>query len=271
MLSLKLVDINIWICALLLLVGWASGTTAIFISHDSVPNCVLVGLASVTVLAISRSIQSSTFFEICAAPNGFVVGLSFFGACRATGLVAWPMDSAVEIQNYLYLLVCHLVLVVHLSVGVVLVVPAAALKSLSLGANRQFRVWVVAICVLTLYIGHAAGKQSVIELLVWIPAILFKAALTGCGEELFYRGVLQQSLTKFYGARVGIVLQAMTFALFHLGLTQPIMPMYYFIFLLFWVGLLLGCLSHYSKGVGLASLVHTISSTLIEVDNLRIR
>lgn len=77
------------------------------------------------------------------------------------------------------------------------------------------------------------------------------------GEEIMFRGVLQSAAVQKWGARTGILLSSLIFAVIHIdpALMAP----------LFVLGLVLGWCRHYFQSIWVAVLFHVLNNTYITV------
>ncbi|MBO4951073.1 MAG: CPBP family intramembrane metalloprotease [Clostridia bacterium] len=85
-------------------------------------------------------------------------------------------------------------------------------------------------------------------------SIVTGALLPAVCEELFVRGVLQYEISKYAGGLCGVTVGALVFAMLHYELQY---------FLIYFVsGLVLGCVTHVTRSVFPAMLVHFLNNTL---------
>lgn len=96
-----------------------------------------------------------------------------------------------------------------------------------------------------------AGQQGILFILIqW----LFIGCLGPIAEEIFFRGMLQKTITKHLGVILGIVLPAVMFALFHVDipLLAPLLVL----------GLILGWLRHHFGYLWVPILFHMLNNSI---------
>ena len=104
--------------------------------------------------------------------------------------------------------------------------------------------------------------------LIFFLVALFKAALTGGGEELGYRGFILRAAVKRFGVFAGIFFQAVLYTAFHIKLTPAFFSPGVFLLSVFTMGLILGYVSHKTGGIGWAFLIHFGIDVVIEWQNI---
>ena len=82
------------------------------------------------------------------------------------------------------------------------------------------------------------------------------ALAAGTGEELLFRGVIQEGLVQWQGAMVGVVLSSVLFGFAH-ALNR------YYVLATFFVGLYLGFLYQFSQNIVLVVLVHALYDWIV--------
>ncbi len=87
-------------------------------------------------------------------------------------------------------------------------------------------------------------------------SLILVALAAGTGEELLFRGVIQEGLTQWQGATLGLLLSSVLFGLAH-ALNR------YYVLATFFVGLYLGLLYQFSQNIVLVILVHALYDWIV--------
>jgi len=205
--------------------------------------------------------------------GGLAAGLWVFNAFRYAGFVAWPMGHPGDVAHYLFLLYCHVTLVVTVLACVLWSMWGLSLSSLlSWGQwGRTKHVLLVsagAVWAWALYSVVVTPTTSAGGVTALLAIALVKACLTGIGEEAYYRGLLLPAAATRYGVPVGIVFQACVYTAFHVHLGPAFFGQAGFLAAVFALGLLFGTVTQRTRGIGWACMVHVALNMVIEWRNL---
>lgn len=202
-------------------------------------------------------------------------GLWSFSLCRFFGFVDWPMDRAADLGQYISLLISHMIIFASVVLPVVFIARALNAKTLLRFAGPESSRYTM---VLTILAGGlwicAAGMmfymRPAAEGTVWgLAAVgLAKAALTGIGEEICFRGILQQALAERYGSKVAIVIAALLYGAFHIYLGPAFFSKTGFLLIVVTGGLIFGVMTQITRGIGWACIIHTAVDMVIEWQNI---
>lgn len=248
-----------------------------------IPWRLAVGIALLTSILISFHLWERKTQErssnIWAVVSAFAMGLWLFIFLGYLGLVKWPLAHAVNLREYVFLLLSHLVFVATVfacllwiagkKISFELVTWGNWHKGL-LGHKGQviltitsIGTWIWAIySVMTI-------KLPVSERLVWFTIIAFiKAVLTGATEEVSYRGIIQPVAIDRFGVLLGITVQSCLYAAFHLHLGTGFYCPTDFLMAVMGLGLLFGIITHLTGGVGWACAIHIAINLAVEWRNL---
>jgi len=204
---------------------------------------------------------------------GFGAGLGFFLLFVRLGILAWPLTYAGSLADYVFLLFCHVTLVLSILIGFFLLTYRPGIRHCvrwgHWGKGRVF-LGVSALASLTAAVqygfSHQTGFPASLPLVLAIA--LPKAALTGVGEETFYRGLLQPAAVAHFGGACGLTFQAGLYMLFHVFLHQSFFPQIIFYVFIFGLGLVFGVVTRMTNGIGWAATVHTALDVVIEWSNI---
>ncbi|NIA13460.1 MAG: CPBP family intramembrane metalloprotease [Nitrospiraceae bacterium] len=219
--------------------------------------------------------------RLWAVVSGLGSGLCLFALSRRLGWVDWPLQRPGSLAEYALLLCSHVALIAVTAAGLVwsLNSPrfAALLSPFRLarwGAwpRRGMHLLWAPVVVCWGWAGwYVLSRAPHVDGAVGLLAIiaLTKAALTGVGEEFFYRGVLQSVCTARFGVCGGILCQALLYTLFHVHLGAALVGNHSaFLGAVFVLGVLFGAVTHRAQGIGWACCVHTSLDVLVEWSNL---
>jgi hypothetical protein len=104
---------------------------------------------------------------------------------------------------------------------------------------------------------NRTGELGQADPIVFALLIPISFLLIGPGEELLFRGIIQNSLTESVGKPVGILLATLLFAAAHVfSLSGPLTGRAVTILLLFVPGLVLALTYEYTRNIVVPSLVH---------------
>lgn len=201
---------------------------------------VLGGLSVLDALDITEASDPAIFFGTQTALN--FVGFLVVG----TGYLAWRRDpSLVGIR-----------LPTPRDIGL-LVGGFLALVAVMLGLETLFEFFDVELAEND---AIARGRDNPELFLLFIPIQFF---LTGPGEELIFRGLIQGLLRQAYGVIPAIVVASLVFALFHipaLGTGSDAVPTLIIIFV---SGMVLGAVYEYSGNLFVPVVIHASWNALV--------
>jgi hypothetical protein len=99
--------------------------------------------------------------------------------------------------------------------------------------------------------GHITATEIVVN-------VLYMLFFVGLGEELLFRGLIQNDLSRLFGWRWGLILSSAFFSIMHL--TWRSVPELLFVFV---AGLIFGSLYLKTRGLYLSILVHCMNNTVL--------
>jgi len=102
----------------------------------------------------------------------------------------------------------------------------------------------------------------------FVAVCLLKAFLTGATEEICYRGIIQPSAIARFGVPLGIIMQSCLYTAFHIHLGEAFFPRTWFLAGVMMLGLVFGLVTHLTRGIGWAGVVHIAINVVIEWRNL---
>ncbi len=100
------------------------------------------------------------------------------------------------------------------------------------------------------------GTISLDRLLALTPALLLMVISNGFEEEFLFRGLFLQKYSRFFGAGLSNVLQAVVFSVAHVGVGYTPIALFFIVAVVFPLGLLAGFLMRASNGVIVPAIVH---------------
>ncbi len=129
--------------------------------------------------------------------------------------------------------------------------------------GRAFLIGMVGFVLFYVLIGPSAhrifptnGTLTLNHYLALTPALLVLVLSNGFLEELLFRGLFLQKYNAFFGPYLSNVVQAVIFALAHVGLSYTPFALLFIVLIVFPLGLLLGYLMRSSNGILAGSLFH---------------
>lgn len=95
--------------------------------------------------------------------------------------------------------------------------------------------------------------------------LIFCFFLVGLGEEIFWRGFIQNKISKYFSANLSILITAILFALIHFYIFAilPVKPGVFFLFLIAVSGAVWGYLFKYSNSIWPSVISHGVASFII--------
>jgi len=255
--------------------------------------------------ALRRNPVRGSLWAVLVALAGALWLLRMF---VVAGLLAWPLNRAANLSDYLFLLYSHLVFALTVLAALVWAawiiarneqrtaqgaVPASdtAVSDApqppepSLQRLRQWArwgrmdspalTWALRLVPLACWVwagytvlNHPVSVTGWMMLSAYVVVALTKALLTAVTEEVCYRGAIQQCAVAQYGVVLGIVLQAAVYTAFHVNLGAAFFGRYGFIASVFSFGLIAGIVTQLRGGIGWALNVHMAIDMVIEWSNL---
>jgi len=255
-----------WLALLTVFLGPGKGIPGTLAGFGVV---LLIGLRGRGLLGVVSSSGKSVWNMLA----GFGAGLGIFVLLVRLGMASWPLTRAASPSAYAFLLLCHLMLVLAISAGFLLLsFRPGTPHCLRWGRWGRGRV----VLGLSSFACVGAAVYNVLShrpvFAAWLAPVvviaLLKAALTGVGEEVFYRGLLQPSAVAHFGRAWGIVFQAGLYMLFHVFLNQSFLPQIAFLVFVFGLGLVFGIVTQATNGIGWAALIHTALDVVVEWSNI---
>ena len=211
------------------------------------------------------------------AIGGFLVGFWLFIAFCNVGYTRWPLAGAASLSGYLALFISHVVLAVTVLTPCLWTAGEKLVRqSLHWGrwgdrGKIQLCCLVAAAAAVWIWAAAEVIQTNPLPDSSWgllVLAALGKAILTGGGEELAYRGVIQNAAVERLGLPAGVVLQALLYSAFHIHLGPAFFNQAGFLLGVLALGLLFGWISRLTGGIGWAATVHIGISVVIEWRNL---
>jgi len=241
---------------------------------------VVLGLAAAYVPWRGASGGAPYVWRVLSA---LLAGFWIFNGFRYLGWVRWPMARPDGLGAYAFLLYSHFVMVATVLSPMLLVGSGKGSPSRRLAwgawggpgrgnAGRALLavvaagLWIWAIFAVVFYIRNGALAGPGLFLFPLI--VVIKACLTGGGEEVCFRGIVQPASVARFGLPFGLVFQAGLYALFHMHLGAAIVGETGFVFCVFVFGLAVGAVTRWTRGVGWAFTVHFALNVVIECSNL---
>ncbi len=205
------------------------------------------------------------------------LGFWVFALLRYTGFALWPLARPSSLQDYVILLVSHAILLAAVFASLLwLAAGRASFADLTWGDWRRAgpgAIWGLRLAVLGVWLWalHAtlstpppvAGQR-----LAFLLVALSKAILTGVGEEVVHRGVVQPLAIVRFGVFVGIGVQSCIYTAFHLDLGAAFWSQPLFLLAVMALGLLFGGVTRLTGGIGWACAVHVAIALVVELRNL---
>jgi membrane protease YdiL (CAAX protease family) len=226
-------------------------------------------------LLIKRKSKNWEIRKILSALAG---GFLIFSLWRYTGFVRWPLGHPSGLNDYLSLLLNHIILVLCVISPLLWVSSLSEIKSACtwgkwkdlFNGKISFLPYTVAIgfWLWAFFTVYKSGSPSHGKIFFFLSVAFIKAILTSGCEEFIYRGVIQKIAVKHYGIIPGIIMQALLYTVFHINLGAAFFNYRTFIFVVFILGLTLGWTSYRTRGIGLAFTVHTALGLVIEWQNI---
>ena len=129
--------------------------------------------------------------------------------------------------------------------------------------GRAFLIGMVSFVLFYVLIGPSAhrifptnGTLTLSHYLALTPALLVLVLSNGFLEELLFRGLFLQKYNAFFGPYLSNVVQAVIFALAHVGVSYTPFALLFIVLIVFPLGLLLGYLMRSSNGILAGLLFH---------------
>ncbi|HEY7779901.1 MAG TPA: CPBP family intramembrane glutamic endopeptidase [Ktedonobacterales bacterium] len=179
---------------------------------------------------------------------------------RAGDSLASTVGASVAVQ--LVELVIAVVVVVGLTrafggdLGSLYLRPGRIGRALVIGVAGFVVFYALAALQLSSRIFPTSGPVSLHRYLALTPALLVVVLSNGFLEELVFRGLFLRKYNAFFGPYLSNVLQAVVFALAHVGVTYTPFALAFIVLIVFPLGLLAGYLMRSSNGIVASSLFH---------------
>lgn len=200
------------------------------------------------------------------------LGFTVFGAYRALGMARWPMAHPETVGEYAYLLYCHFVLAITVLLPLAWAVRTFGVPHLVRWGewNTKWAVLAAILVILASWTVLMVGKRAFwpSPLAVFILIAVMKALLTGLTEEICYRGAIQPAAIARFGVVPGIVFQALLYMSFHWYIGEAIVSRFLFLPAVFGLGIVLGVVTRWTRGIGWAVTAHTLLDIVVEWGNL---
>lgn len=217
--------------------------------------------------------------RIWALLLALAAGFWAFNLFRYVGLVDWPLGRAADLAAYLRLLYSHFVLSITVLAPVFIVCQAAGATSMiSWGSwkrgilarpGKTILVLVSAGCWFwAVWVVLSTKLDLPGPLTAFVTVCLLKAFLTGATEEICYRGIIQPSAIARFGVPLGIIMQSCLYTVFHIHLGEAFFPRAEFLAGVMALGLVFGLVTHLTRGIGWAVVIHIAINVVIEWSNL---
>lgn len=237
---------------------------------------VLAALVLVCSLLL-RSRQDSR--RIWSVLSALAAGFWVFNLFRYVGLVEWPLGRAVDLAAYLRLLYSHFILSITVLAPVLVACHASgAVRMISWGnwtssiPARPGKTILVLVSVCCWLWAVRVVLSTKLDLpgpfTAFVGVCLLKAFLTGATEEICYRGIIQPSAIARFGVPLGIIMQSCLYATFHIHLGEVFFPRAEFLAGVMALGLVFGLVTHLTRGIGWAVVIHVAINVVIEWRNL---
>jgi membrane protease YdiL (CAAX protease family) len=134
--------------------------------------------------------------------------------------------------------------------------PGRVGRALVIGVAGFVVFYALAALQLSSRIFPTSGPVSLHRYLALTPALLVVVLSNGFLEELVFRGLFLRKYNAFFGPYLSNVLQAVVFALAHVGVTYTPFALAFIVLIVFPLGLLAGYLMRSSNGIVASSLFH---------------
>lgn len=226
---------------------------------------------------ISDSDSRRRLWAVLSALAG---GFWIFCFFRYIGLVEWPLAYATDLAGYARLLYFHFVLSITVLTPVLAVAHINGTLKIAFWRNwtKGFFAYLREIVLLLSLVGcwlwalyavsvtklHSSGPIA-----GFIVVCLLKASLTGATEEICYRGVIQPTAIAHFGIPLGLIVQSCLYTAFHIHLGEAFFfSRIGFLAAVLTLGMVFGVVTHFTRGIGWATVAHIAINVVIEWRNL---
>lgn len=240
---------------------------------------ILIILAFIGSLFLTWIKRQPTLRNLLAILAGLGLGLWIFCVLRYLGQVDWPYQGAVSVGQYGWFLYYHFILAVTILAPLLIVIQFYPIEARfswgrwNMGRQNSmigflFMFLLVCVWIWPVYLILNLKPAASGPFIGFLSIALFKALINGFLEEYCYRGLIQNNAMLRYGVVGGILVQAGLYTAFHLGLGEVFASKALFLVSVMALGVILGTISHLTRGIGWAALAHVGIDLAVEWRNL---